>query len=99
MTDYVARVKNYHEMKDGDEVELFIQDLSPGPRKYDGQRVRAIVARSSDKLPGGGGDRLFLQSVLGRPYGEPWFMRITRKLDLGIPGRPYSQAGATGQDR
>lgn len=88
MTEYVAKVKNFNELKDGDEVELVIQDLTPGPRKYNTERVKAIIARSPDKLPGG--DILHLQSVLGRSYGKLWVMKITQKLDIAIPGRPYS---------
>lgn len=90
MTEYVAKVKNLNELKDGDELELFIQVLTPGPRKYDGQRVKAIIARSPDKLPGGDGDILHLQSVLGRSYGKPWVMKITQQLEISTPGRPYS---------
>lgn len=90
MTEYTARVPNYNELKDGEEIELFIQDLTPGPRKYNGQRVKAIIARSPDKLPGGKGDMLWLQSPLGRPYPQPWAMKITQKLELTVPGRPYS---------
>jgi len=90
MTEYVAKVKNLNELKDGDEVELVIQDLTPGPRKYNTERVKAIIARSPDKLPGGKGEILHLQSVLGRSYGKPWVMKITQKLELATPGRPYS---------
>ena len=90
MTEYVTKVKDFHELKDGDEVELFIQDLTPGPRKYDGERVKAVIAHSPDKLPGGDGNILYFQSVLGRSYGKPWVMKITQKLELATPGRPYS---------
>ena len=90
MTEYVTKVKNLAELKDGDEVGLFIQDLTPGPRKYNGERVKAIIAHSPDKLPGGNGDVLYFQSVLGRTYDKPWVMRITKKLELATPGRPYS---------
>ena len=87
MAEYVTRVKNLNDLKDGQEVELFIQDLTPGPRKYDGQRVKAIVYSSPDKIPGG--DVLRLRSALGRPYDKPWGMKITQRLELGLPGRPW----------
>ncbi len=90
MTEYVTKVKKFAELKDGDEMGLFIQDLTPGPRKYNGERVKAIIAHAPEKLPGGDGDVVYFQSVLGRSYGKPWVMRITRKLDLAAPGRPYS---------
>jgi len=89
MTEYVARVQSLSSLKDGEEVELFIQDLTPGPGKYAGEIVKAIVASSPDKLPGA--DILWLRSVLGRPYEKPWAMKITRRLGVTIPGRPYAQ--------
>ncbi|MFC1906542.1 phenylphosphate carboxylase subunit gamma [Chloroflexota bacterium] len=89
MTEYVARVQSLSSLRDGEEVELFIQDLTPGPRKYAGEIVKAIVASSPDKLPGA--DILWLRSVLGRPYEKPWVIKITQKLGLTIPGRPYTQ--------
>lgn len=89
MTEYVARVRKLSELKDGQEVELFIQDLTPGPRKYDGEIVKAIVYSSPDKLPGG--DVLWLRSVLGRAYAKPWAIKITQRLGLAMPGRPYAR--------
>ena len=89
MTEYVTRVRKLSELKDGQEVELFIQDLTPGPRKYDGEIVKAIVSSSPDKLPGG--DVLWLRSVLGRAYDKPWAIKIKQRLGLAMPGRPYAR--------
>ena len=89
MTEYVTRVRSLSDLKDGREVELFIQDLTPGPRKYDGEIVKAMVYSSPDRLPGG--DRLWLRSALGRPYDKPWAIRITQRLGLAVMGRPYAQ--------
>ena len=89
MTEYVARVKNLGDLKEGQEVELFLQDLTPGPRKYDGEIVKAIVSSSPDKIPGG--DVLWVRSALGRAYDKPWAIKITQRLGLAIPGRPYAQ--------
>ena len=89
MTEYVARVKSISDLKDGQEVQLFVQDLTQGPRKYDGEIVKAIVHSSPDKAPGG--DILWLRSVLGRAYDKPWGIKITQRLGLAIPGRPYAQ--------
>ncbi len=89
MTEYVTRVHSLSNLKDGEEAELFIQDLTPGPRKYNGEIVKGIIASSPDKLPGA--DVLWLRSVLGRPYEKPWAIKITQRLGLAIPGRPYAQ--------
>lgn len=88
MAEYVARVKNLNDLQDGQEVELFIQDLPPGPRKYNGERVRAIISSSPDRIPGG--DVLWLRSALGRPYDKPWVIKITQRLGLALPGHPYA---------
>jgi len=89
MTEYVTRVRNLSDLKDGQEVELFIQDLTTGPQKYNGEIVKAVVSRSPDKLPGS--DVLWVRSVLGRPYDKPWAIKVTQRLGLAIPGRPYAQ--------
>ncbi len=89
MIEYVTRVRNLGDLKEGQEVELFLQDLTPGPRKYDGEIVKAIVSSSPDKISGG--DVLWVRSVLGRPYDKPWGIKITQRLGLAIPGRPYAQ--------
>ena len=89
MTEYVTRVKSINDLKDGQEVQIFVQDLTPGPRKYDGEIVKAIVYSSPDKASGG--DKLWLRSALGRAYDNPWGIKITQKLGLEIPGRPYAQ--------
>jgi hypothetical protein len=89
MTEYVTRIKSINDLKDGKEAQLFIQDLTPGPGKYDGEIVKAIVYSSPDKAPGG--DILWLRSVLGRAYDEPWGIEIKQRLGLAIPGRPYAQ--------
>ena len=89
MTEYVTRVKSINDLKDGQEVQLFVQDLTPGPRKYDGEIVKATVYSSPDKASGG--DTLWLRSALGRAYDKPWGIKITQKLGLAIPGRPYAK--------
>ena len=89
MTEYVTRVRNLDDLKDGQEIQLFIQDLTPGPRKYNGEIVKAIVYSSPDKASGM--DILWLRSALGRAYDEPWGIKITQRLGLAIPGRPYAQ--------
>jgi len=87
LSEYVAIVSNIKDLKDGQTVELFVQDLTPGPRKYNGEVVKAVVYLSPDRLPGG--DILWLRSPLGRLYDKPYAMRITRRLGVAVPGRPY----------
>ncbi len=88
MTEYITRVKSLTDLKEGEEIELFIQDLTPGPRKYDAQIVKAVVSSSPDKIPGG--DVLWVRSPLGKLYEKPWGIKITQKLELAMPGRPYA---------
>lgn len=88
MTEYTTRVKSLDALKEGGEIELFIQDLTPGPRKYDAQIVKAMLSSSPDKASGG--DVLWVRSPLGKLYEKPWGIKITQRLDLTMPGRPYA---------
>ncbi len=88
MTEYLGWVKSAADAKDGQEIELLIQDLTPGPRKYRGERVRALLADDPARMPGG--DILWLRTALGRPVEKPWAMKIIKKLELAVKGRPYS---------
>ena len=89
MTEYFTIVRDIKELKEGEEIELFVQDLTPGRRKYRGQMVKAEVSSLPGKLPGG--DVLWLRSMLGRRYHKPWAIKITERLGVALPGRPYAQ--------
>ena len=79
-------VRKFEDMKEG-EVELFIKDLTPGPRKYDTKHVLAKVARSKEALPEG--ETLWIRSESGTRAPEPFYMSITEELPEWVEGRPY----------
>lgn len=85
--EYLAFVDSPKDLPVGKEIELTVRDLTPGVEKYDARYVRAIVADSPDKLPDG--DILWLRSVLGLLYPDPWVIKITGDLGEYIPKRPY----------
>jgi hypothetical protein len=79
-------VRKFEDMKEG-EVELFIKDLTPGPRKYDTKHVRAMVSESKTSLPEG--DILWLRSESGTVAPEPWYIKITEELPEWVSGKPW----------
>ena len=79
-------VRKFEDMSEGD-VEIFIKDLSPGPRKYDTKHVRATVARSKKDLPDG--DTLWIRGESGLKYAEPWAIKVKEELSEWVPGRPW----------
>jgi len=79
-------VRKFDDMKEG-EVELFIKDLTPGPRKYDTKHVRAKVARSKAALPDG--DTLWVRSESGSTATEPWYIEIIEEMPEWVSGRPW----------
>ena len=87
--EYSTVVDKITDLPDGGEVELTIRDLTPGPRKYDARIVRAKVASSAGKLPGG--DVLWVRSMVGIQYPEPWAIQVLEELEDTLPGRPFSE--------
>ncbi len=67
-----------HAPPQGQEIELAIRDISPGPRKYDCRYVKAIVSASADKLPES--DTLRLISATGYIYPDAWRVKILKEL-------------------
>lgn len=80
-------VRKFEDMREGGDVELFIKDLTPGPRKYDTKHVRAQVTRSESALPGA--DILWVRSESGATAPEPWYIRIVEEMAEWVPGRPW----------
>ena len=74
-------------LEEGQEIKLAVKDLTPGPRKYDCRIVKAVVARDPEKLPGS--DVLWLRSLVGRKFPEPWAIKITEELGDSMPVTPY----------
>lgn len=89
MKEYQAHIANVSRIQDAQEVELLLQDLTPGPRKYDGEIVTALIYRSTDKLPDG--DILWVRSPLGVLNPKPWAIKIVDRIGESVPGRPYSK--------
>lgn len=78
MKEYQVVVTGLDALPQGQEIELAIRDLSPGPRKYDGRYVKAIVSSSAEKLPGA--DTLRLISSTGYIYPNPWVIKILEEV-------------------
>ena len=84
-TEYSTFVNNPDRLPQGQEINLAIRELTPGPRKYDQRIVKAILSRSPEK----GGDVLRLRSLVGIPFPEPWGIKIVEELGESIPRPPY----------
>jgi hypothetical protein len=79
-------IRKFDDIKEGD-VEIFIKDLSPGPRKYDTKHVNATVSRSQETLPDG--DILWIRGESGLKHPEPWYIKIHEELNEWVPGQPW----------
>lgn len=82
---FVAALEN---VPDGREVELVIKDLTPGPRKYNSYRVKAIVNKSKGGSPDA--DILWVRSEVGALYPDRWSIKVLTVLSGPIPAPPYS---------
>jgi len=85
--EYSTFVKDPQGLPEGQEIKLAIKDLTPGPRKYDCRIVKAIVDSSPDKIEGG--DMLWLKSLVGITFPQPWAIKIVEELGDSIPRPPY----------
>lgn len=79
-------VRKFEDLKEG-EVELFIKDLTSGPKKYDTKHVRAKVAKSKGALSDG--DLLKIRSESGITAIDPWYIKILEELPDWVPGKPW----------
>jgi len=87
--EYETFVRSIDELAEGQEVQLTIRDLTPGPRKYRCRVVKAIVYNSPDKLPDG--DTLRVRSWTGVMYPQPRMMRIVKEVGDIVPGIPHGE--------
>jgi hypothetical protein len=78
MIEYDTFVNELEEIPRGQEIELFVRDLTPGPRKYGAKHVKAVVASSGEQLPGG--ELLWLRFMTGVKYPEPWRIKIVAEI-------------------
>ncbi len=84
--EYQTFVRQFKDLKEGKQ-ELFIKDLTPGPRKYDTKHVLAEISSNPEKLPDG--DILRIRSESGSILPKPWAIRILQELSESIPGKPW----------
>ena len=86
--EYQTFLKDPEGIPEGQEIEIVIKDLTPGPRKYDGSRVKAVIRKSSP--PGPGEHKLLVRSEVGVLQPQIWSVRIIERLHELIPVPPYS---------
>jgi hypothetical protein len=87
-TEYQTFLSSPQDIPEGQEIELVIKDLTPGPRKYDGLRVKAVIYKSANKVREG--DTLWVRSEVGVLDPQPWTIKIVERLPDLIPIPPYS---------
>lgn len=75
---YDTYVKHLGELPDGQECDIVIRDLSPGPNKYSSRYVKASVSSSPETLPEA--DVLWLRFPLGIQHPQPWAIKILNEL-------------------
>lgn len=79
-------VRKFDDLNEG-KVELFIKDLTPGPRKYDTKHVIAEVAKSSQNP--NGGEPLLVRGESGLASSETWYIKIIEDLPVWVYGHPH----------
>lgn len=84
--EYLTFVMDFAGFPDGEETELVIKDLTPGPRKYEARYVRALVSSSPESMPDA--DMLWIRTRLGYLKPKPWAIKITQELG------PYPSIGS-----
>ena len=78
MTQYDTYVNTLEEIPQGQEVELFVRDLTPGPSKYSAKHVKALVSSSAEQLPEG--ELLWLRFMTGVKHPEAWRIKIIAEI-------------------
>jgi hypothetical protein len=86
--EYQTFITRSEDIPEGQEVELVIKDLTPGPRKYDGLRVKAVVYKSEKSITGG--HTLYVRSEVGVLQPQIWTIKIVETLSDLISSPPYS---------
>ena len=76
--EYDMFVEKLSDLREKEEVELTIRDLTPGQHKYESRYVRAILSSSVDPLPSG--DLLWIRFGMGFKHPKPWTIKITGEL-------------------
>jgi hypothetical protein len=84
--EYQTFVRQFRDLKEGKQ-ELFIKDLTVGPRKYDTKHVLAEVSRNPERMSDG--DILRIRSESGTLLPQPWGIKILKELPESVPGQPW----------
>ncbi|MDP2643510.1 MAG: phenylphosphate carboxylase subunit gamma [Desulfobacterales bacterium] len=87
--EYDTFVSDIGELAVGQEIELVIRDLAPGPRQYDSCWVKAVVANLPASMPDG--DVLWVRFPLGFLHPEPYAVKVVEVLG---EYRPRQQKGS-----
>ena len=74
--EYDTFIENISNLKEGEEIELTIRDLS-NLKAID---VKGIVSRSHVKLKGG--SPLWIRDLMGRLNPEPWAIKILENIKI-----------------
>jgi len=84
--EYEAFVRDIQQTVSGRPVVLTIRDLTPGKKKYRAVHVRATVSNP----PKPGEPVLWLRSVVGVKYPQPYSVHILEELSEAFAAEPYS---------
>jgi len=76
-------IESIQDLPDGQECQLVIRDLTPGPRKYESRYVRAIVSGSPDRFPEA--DTLWLRLPMGNLHPQPGAIKVVEELGEFMP--------------
>jgi hypothetical protein len=84
--EYLTFVRQFKDLREGKQ-EIFIKDLSPGPRKYDTKHVLAEISSRLERMPEG--DILRIRSESGTLNTQTWRIRILEELPESVSGQPW----------
>ena len=84
--EYQTFVRQFKDLKEGTQ-NIFIKDLTPGPRKYDTKYVKAKIYRNLKKLKDG--EILRVRSESGILLPVAWGIKILQELPESVPGQPW----------
>jgi len=84
--EYLTFVRQFKDLREGKQ-NLFVKDLTPGPRKYDTKYVDALVSPDPEKIKNGG--ILQIRSESGILHTQTWGIKILEELPESVPGHPW----------
>lgn len=83
--EYVTFVKRLEDLEEGKENDIVVKDLTPGPRKYEAHRVKAIVSSSTEKMADS--DTLWVRFAMGVLHPKPWAIKIIQEIKEPVTKR------------